>query len=272
MRYLFTSPGGIVMKFYRVKAVAVRHLYEVRRNPSHLTNMLYWPVMNIVVWGFFTIYLAHRGTPSLVSSLLAAVILWGLFNSFQRDMAVGFLDELWSRNLLNLFGSPLSVTEYVAGLLSVNLIKACIGTVLEAMVALLCYHFNIFPMAVAFVPFVFNLVLFGLAIGIAVTGLIFRYTTKFQVLAWGFAGLLMPLSCVFYPLKSLPVFLSPVAWMLPTTHSFEGMRQALAGGGFSRQHFQWGIALDVAYFLLSVLAFRYLFESARSRGLLVKME
>jgi ABC-2 type transport system permease protein len=260
------------MKLYRIRAVILRHLYEVRRNPSHLTNMIYWPVMNIVVWGFFTIYLAHRGTPGLVSSLLAAVILWGLFNSFQRDMAVGFLDELWSRNLVNLFGSPLSVTEYVTALMSVNLIKASVGMVLEALIAWLCYHFNIFPMGLTFVPFIFNLVLFGLALGVAVTGLIFRYTTKFQVLAWGFAGLLMPLSCVFYPLRSLPGFLSPLAWILPTTHSFEGMRQAIAGGRFSMVHFRWGIVLNVGYFILSALFFRRMFESARSRGLLVKME
>lgn len=262
------------MKLHRIRAVILRHLYELRRNPSHLTNMLYWPVMNIVVWGFFTFYLAHRGgaQSAIVSSLLGAVILWGLFNAFQRDMAVGFLDELWSKNLVNLFGSPLSVSEYITGLITVSLVKAMIGMAAESLIALLWYGYNIFPMLLTFVPFIFNLVLFGLAVGIAVTGLIFRYTTRFQVLAWGFAGLLMPFSCVFYPLKSLPNFLHPVAWILPTTHSFEGMRQAIAGQGFSVAHFQWGLALNVGYFLLSALFFRWMFESARSRGLLVKME
>lgn len=262
------------MKLYRIRAVMLRHLYELRRNPNHLTNMIYWPVMNILVWGFFTFYLAHRGTaqPGIVSALLGAVILWGLFNAFQRDMAVGFLDELWSKNLVNLFASPLGVSEYITGLITVNLGKALLGMAVESLIALLCYHYNIFPMLLAFVPFIFNLVLFGLAIGVAVTGLIFRYTTRFQVLAWGFAGLLMPFSCVFYPLKSLPEFLHPVAWMLPTTHSFEGMRQAIAGGGFASAHFQWGLALNVGYFVLAVLFFRWMFESARSMGLLVKME
>jgi ABC-2 type transport system permease protein len=262
------------MKLHRINAVILRHLYELRRNPSHLTNMVYWPVMNIVLWGFFTIYLARRGTaqPTLVSGLLGAVILWGLFNAFQRDMAVGFLDELWSRNLLNLFGSPLSVSEYITGLVTVNLIKALIGMALESFIAWLCYRFNIFPWLFALIPFVFNLVLFGLAIGVAVTGLIFRYSTRFQVLAWGLAGFLMPFSCVFYPLSSLPGFLQPLAWALPTTHSFEGMRMVVAGDGFSRMHFIWGLTLDCAYLLLAALFFGWMFESARSRGLLVKME
>jgi ABC-2 type transport system permease protein len=170
------------MKLHPVRAVIRRHLYEIRRNLGHLSNILYWPVMNIVVWGFFTIYLRHRGTPGVFASLLAAVILWGLFQSFQPDIGFGFLDELWSRNLINLFGLPLSITEYLAGLLSVNLIKAFIGTILEALIAWLCDHFNIFAMALPFVPFIFNLVLFGLAAGIVTTGLILRCTTKFQVL------------------------------------------------------------------------------------------
>ncbi len=262
------------MNINRIKAVILRHIYEVRRNPNHLTNMIYWPVMNIMVWGFFTLYLAHRDNlqSGIIGSLLGAVILWGLFNAFQRDMAVGFLEELWSRNLVNLFASPLSVSEYLTALISINLVKALIGVAAESVIAWLCYRFNIFPMLLALVPFIFNLALFGLAIGIAVTGLIFRYTTRFQVLAWGFAGLLMPFSCVFYPLKSLPAFLHPVAILLPTTHCFEGMREAITHQQFSTAHFQWGLALDIGYFVLSVLFFRWMFELARSRGLLVKME
>ncbi len=236
--------------------------------------MIYWPVMNIMVWGFFTLYLARHDSvqTGIVSSLLGAVILWGLFNAFQRDMAVGFLEELWSRNLVNLFASPLSVSEYLTALISVNLVKAIIGVTAESLIAWLCYRFNIFPLLLAFVPFIFNLTLFGLAIGIAVTGLIFRYTTRFQVLAWGFAGLLMPFSCVFYPLRSLPNFLHPVALLLPTTHCFEGMRQAITSQQFSAGHFAWGLGLNIGYFLLSVLFFRWMFDLARSRGLLVKME
>jgi ABC-2 type transport system permease protein len=262
------------MKLHRVRAVVLRHLYELRRNPSHLTNVVYWPVMNIMVWGFFTLYLAHRGGTQvgIVGSLLGAVILWGLFNAFQRDMAMGFLDELWSRNLVNLFASPLSISEYITGLITVNLFKVTIGMAVESVIAWLCYRYNIFPTLLALLPFILNLVLFALAVGIAVTGLIFRYTTRFQVLAWGFAGLLMPFSCVFYPLNSLPNFLHPVAWILPTTHSFEGMRQVIAGQGFSTSHFQWGFALNLGYFVLAALFFRWMFASARSLGLLVKME
>lgn len=262
------------MKPYRISAVILRHTYEVYHNANHLTYMVYWPVVNIAVWGFFTLYLRHgdRLQPGAISCLLGAVILWGLFNAFQRDMAVGFLEELWARNLVSLFASPLSVSEYVTGLIIVTYAKAMVGLTVEALIAWMFYHYNIFPAMPTLMPFIFNLVLFALTMGIVITGLIFRYTTKFQAMAWSFAGLLMPLSCVFYPLSSLPGFLRPMASILPTTHSFEGMREAIASGGFSALHFKWGLELNLVYFAFAVVFFRWMFEAARARGLLVKME
>lgn len=262
------------MKLYRIKFVVLRHIYEVRRNGNHITYMMYWPVVNILVWGFFTLYLRHGDhlQPGILSCLLGAVILWGLFNAFQRDMAVGFLEELWSRNLVSLFASPLSVSEYVIGLIVVTLAKALIGLSMGALIAWLFYHYDIFPTLPILFPFILNLALFALTVGIAVTGLIFRYTTSFQAMAWSFAGILMPLSCVFYPLSSLPSFLRTIASLLPTTQSFEGMREVIERGVFSALHFRFGLELNMIYFVLALAFFRWMFESARSRGLLVKME
>jgi ABC-2 type transport system permease protein len=268
------SRKGKRMKPHRIKAVMLRHTYEARRNMDRVIDMVYWPVLDIIVWGFFTIYLGRGGhlQPGLVSFMLGAIILWGLFFGFQRDMAVGFLDELWSRNLVNLFSTPLSVSEYMTGLIAVNVAKAMVGMTSAALIAWVFYAFDIFPKLLSFLPFMLNLILFALALGIIITGLIFRYTTKIQGLAWSFAGLLMPMSCVLYPMKSLPRYLRPIAWMLPTTHSFEGMRQVLAGGGYSARDFGWGLALNAMYFIFAIVFFRWIFESARSRGLLVKLE
>ncbi|HVN64294.1 MAG TPA: hypothetical protein VMT58_06635, partial [Candidatus Binataceae bacterium] len=110
----------MAMKLHRIRAVILRHLYEAWRNWDRITDTLYWPVMNIIVWGFFTLYFSrvNRLTPSVVSFLFGGAILWGMFSAFQRDMSVGFLSELWSRNLVNLFGTPLSVSEYMTGLIA----------------------------------------------------------------------------------------------------------------------------------------------------------
>jgi ABC-2 type transport system permease protein len=262
------------MRRHRVEAIILRHLYELRHNTNHLINTVYFPVVNVVMWGFLTIYLTNqqRLQPGLISALLGGIVLWGFFNGFQRDMGQAFLEEFWTRNHINLFTSPLNVGEYVSALISVNLVKAMIGLTLESVIALLCYHFNIFPLLIEFLPFIAVLMFFGLAIGIVIISLILRYASKLEGLAWSFAGLLMPFSCVFYPLKTLPVSLRPLALALPTTHSFEGMRQLMEGRGFSMLDFQWGLALNIVYMALAMLFFRRMFESARSRGLLIKME
>lgn len=262
------------MKTHRILAVIERHCYETRRNFDRVSDMVYWPVLDIIVWGFFTIYLARGNQlqPGVVTFLLGAVILWGIFFAFQRDMAVGFLDELWARNLINLFSTPLTVGEYMTGLILVNVLKVLIGFTAASLVAWCAYSFNIFPLIWKFLPFIANLVVFALTLGIVITGMIFRYTTRIQALAYSFAGLLNPVSCVLYPIASLPRYLRGIAWMLPTTHSFEGMRAILAGKGFSPLHFWWGAGLNVVYMAIGIGFFRWIFEAARRRGLLVKQE
>jgi ABC-2 type transport system permease protein len=260
------------MNASRIAAVVVRHGYEFRRNVNQIANMLYLPAMNVVLWGFFTIYLrqGQQLKPSVVSCLLGAIILWGLFNTFQREMATGFLEELWSQNLVNLFGSPLSVAEYAVGLVAANLLKVTAGFLATSLIAVAFYRYNIFAALPALLPFVFNLTLFGLTLGIVIIALIVRYTTKIQAVAWSLAGLLMPFSCVLYPLTALPPWLRPLASLLPTTRSFEGMRQVISSDTLSASDFTWGLGLNVAYTFLSIVFLRRMFESARARGLLVK--
>ena len=262
------------MMLRRVAAVLLRHAYETRHNLDRLTDAIYWPVLDVIMWVFFTSYLRQgdRLHASATNILLGGLILWGLFRSFQRDLAVGFLAEIWSRNIVNLFASPLTVTEYIVGLVVVNFIKAAIGMLCAIGVARLGWSGSLLNALPSMLPFIAILVLFALAVGVAVTGLIFRYTTRVQTLAYGIAGLLMPLSCVFYPVAALPGMLRPLALALPTTHAFEGMRQILSGGGVSMLHLWSGLGLTGIYFTLAVKSFRTVYEAARRRGHLVKLD
>jgi ABC-2 type transport system permease protein len=128
------------------------------------------------------------------------------------------------------------------------------------------------PFLLPLVPFIAMLVLFAISIGIFITGLICRYTTSMQTLAWSITGLLMPLSCIFYPVSSLPRALRPIALALPSTQAFEGMRQAMSGGGLSQTNLIAGFALDAVYAVVAIALFQLLFSAARARGLLVKMQ
>ena len=154
-----------------------------------------------------------------------------------------------------------------------TLAKAMVGLIVESLIAWLFYHYNIFPMLPELIPFILNLALFALTMGIVVTGLIFRYTTKFQAMAWSFAGILMPLSCVFYPLSSLPVLPAPdwPRYSQLLTHS-KVCGRLLKEAAFRHRISNRGLELNVIYFIFAVVFFRWMFEAARSRGLLVKME
>ena len=240
------------MRRHRIEAVILRHMYELRHNTNHLINMVYFPVVNIIMWGFLTIYLTNhqRLQPGLISSLLGGVVLWGFFYGFQRDMAQGFLGRVLDAKS----HQPVQLAAERSGIY----FRSDLGELdqsldwigLESVIALLCYHFNIFPLLIEFVPFIAVLMFFGFSIGVVITSLIVRYGSKLEGLAWSFAGVLMPFSCVFYPLNTLPAFLRPLALALPTTHSFEGMRQVLAGRGFSMSDLQWGVAWISLYMAL----------------------
>jgi ABC-2 type transport system permease protein len=262
------------MKLHRIAAVVERHAYEARRNLERVTDAVYWPVIDIIVWGFFSLYLLQRNglRPPPIGVLLGAAVFWGMFRAFQRDIAMGFLTDMWSHNLVGLFSSPLTVVEYIAGLLIIDLLKAITGTCLAGLVALVLYGYNVFGLLPAFLPFAAVLVLFGLAVGILVAGLIFRYTTRIQSFAWSVTGLVMPVSCVFYPLSALPRPMRLVALSFPTTYAFEGMRQIIAGGKLSVAHLAAAVALDAAYLGIAIVLFVRLFRAARARGLLVKLE
>ncbi len=262
------------MKACRISAVILRHLYEARRNFDRWFDVIYWPILDVIVWGFITIYLSKRTGLgfNLTSFLLGAVILWTVFYMFMRDIAIGFLDEVWSKNLINLFSSPLMVWEYIIGLLAVNLVKVIISTAFASLIALLIYKFNIFSLSFLLLPYLLNILVFAAALGFFVTGLILRYTTRVQALSWSFAGIIQPISAVFYPVSVLPPLLQKIAWLLPTTYSFEAMRQIFSGNGFSVSHFWYGLALNGIYLLISVFVFKKIFEKARQRGLLVKLE
>jgi ABC-2 type transport system permease protein len=262
------------MKINRIAAVIQRQWYEARRNLDRVMDMLYWPVLDVFVWGFLTVYLARSSQlrPGLITFLLGSAILWGVFRAFQRDMTIGVLSDLWSRNLGNIFSTPLTISEYMTALVAVNLLKTLIGTTVAAAIALAFYSYNVFRILPQLLPSVFNLIVFGSVVGLAITALIFRFSTRIQALTWSFTGFLMPISCVFYPLASLPKFLQPFAWALPSTHAFEGMRAVIAGSGISLANFGWGLLLNAFYLVCAGAFFRWMFERSRSLGLLIRQE
>src|SRR3989304_436781 len=173
------------MKPYRIFAIVMRHLYLYKRSLSRLMEIFYWPLLDLLVWGFITLYLDQfKGTlPNFLAFFLGALILWDILYRSQQGISISFLEEVWSRNLLNLFISPLRPGEFLIATMLISVFKLLSAALVTVILAWLMYSFNIFLIGLALIPFVLNLILLGWAIGILTTTLILRYGQKAVITA-----------------------------------------------------------------------------------------
>lgn len=233
----------------------------------------YWPLLDLLVWGFITVYLQQykEGLPSFVTFLIGALILWDMLFRSQQGISISFLEEMWSRNLMNLFVTPLRPGEFIISTMIISMLKLIIASVVTVSLAWVIYSFNVFTIGISLVPFVISLAVMGWAIGILTISIILRYGQKAEVLAWGLAFLFQPISAVFYPVDVLPDFLQVIARFVPASHIFEGMREVIKTGRFPVEELIWAAGLDVVYLIGSILFFYYMFRSVKIKGLLLHL-
>lgn len=262
------------MKFHRIWAVVMRQLYLYKRSLPRLMEILYWPLLDLVLWGFISVYLARfqSGLPHFVAFFLGALILWDILFRSQLGVSVSFLEDIWARNFLNLFVSPLRPGEYLVALMLVSAFKIVLAGAFMSILAWLFYSFNIFLIGVSLIPFVVNLVALGWAIGIFTTSLILRFGQQAEILAWGIAILFQPVSAVFYPVSVLPPFLRVAARYVPSSYVFEGMREVVANGGrVPVGKLLWATGLNAAYLAAACLVFFAMFRAVKRKGLLARI-
>ena len=263
------------MSILRIKAVILQSLYNLKHSLEDIVETFFWPFIDVVLWGFITVYLTglQRGRGSdVVVFLLGGLILWNIVYRAQQDIGFAFLRNVWSRNILNLFSSPLSPWEFMFATMALGLVKILLTLAVVSLAAFAFYSFNIFSLGFYFLPFFVSLILFAWAVGIFITGLIIRFGMRIQAFVWSLVFLIYPISAVFYPVEVLPPFLQKVALLLPTAHIFEGMREVLATGTLSGSNLIWAFSLDIVYMLLAAWFFVIMFEKAREKGKLAKAE
>ncbi|MDC8011959.1 ABC transporter permease [Tahibacter sp. BL] len=260
------------MNLTRVGAIVVRQFYLMRSSPTRVVPLFAWVAIDIVLWGFIARYLdgATKGGPNFVTSLLGAVLLWDFFTRIMHGLITAFLEDVWSRNFLNVFATPLTITEYVAGLVVTSVLTSLVGLV--AMLALAGGVFGL-PFATygaAFVPFISILFLFGIALGIFASACVLRFGPAAEWLAWPLPALLSPFAAVFYPLSVLPSWMQWIAHAMPPAYAFENMRAIVAGNAASPGGLAIGLALAVGYIALAFAFFVRIHKSAVRSGLLAR--
>ncbi len=258
----------------RVWGLAYRHLALYRRSWPRLIELMYWPILQMVVWGFVTAYLAgvQNNTAGIaVGMLLGGVLLWEVALRSQMGFSISFLEEIWSRNLGHVFVSPLRPRELVAGLACMSVVRVLVGVLPAAGLAWALYAFGIWRMGPVVVGFFAALLVMGWAVALGVTSLILRYGAGAEALAWSVLFGITPFAAVFYPVGVLPAWLQPVALALPAAHVFEGMRAALLEGRIAWGHLAWAFALDAAWIAGMAWVFMRQLRAARVRGALLSI-
>ncbi len=257
----------------RVWAMLLRYLYILRSSWPRTLELLYWPTLQMLIWGFMSQFFYQNSTyvARAFGVLLAAVMLWDLLFRSQLGLSISFLEEMWARNLGQLFVSPLRPYEWLISLLAMSVIRVTIGIVPAALLAIPLYHYSIFDMGLPLVAFVVALMVMGWALGLAICGGILQHGMGAESLAWTVIFALAPLSCVYYPVTTLPSWLQPVAWALPSTHIFEGMRAVLFEHTFQMNSWLVALALDAVYLAAGAAIFALSFRNARRRGALMQM-
>jgi ABC-2 type transport system permease protein len=261
------------MNLQRVGVLVLRYVFVYRRSPIRLIEVIFWPSMALLVWGFVTTFIqrsAQGDLPRFITFLIGALICWDILFRSQQGVALSFLEDIWARNLLNVFCAPVRLREYVLAMFLFGLLRVSVTLLFLSFLAWLIYHFNFFSLGFALIPFIANLLILGLTIGIITIAIILRYGHGAEPFAWALPFVLQPFSAVFYPVSVLPEAMQKVAWAIPCTYVFEGMRQVIRSGTIPWDNLVWAVALNLTYLVAAMWLLLHVFNLARDRGLLGK--
>ena len=257
----------------RTTAMVLRYWYLLRSSWPRLLELVYWPTVQMLMWGFLQLYLDEQSgfVAGAGGVLIGSVLLWDILFRGQLGFSISFLEEMWARNIGNLMMSPLRPGEFLAALMAMSVIRLAIGMVPVTLMAYAFFDFNLWSLGLVLVAFFLNLILTSWSIGIAVSGLVLRHGLGAETLAWSIAFLLLPLTCVYYPVSVLPAWLQTISWLLPPTYVFEGMRGVLIDGVFRVDLMAWALGLNALYMALAIAIFVRLFNQARRVGSLLSL-
>jgi ABC-2 type transport system permease protein len=257
------------MKFHRVYAITLRYMYLFRHSFDRLSDAFYWPTIDLLLWGLTSSFLKTYApdAPFLMLMIVSGILLWIVVWRAQYEVTVNLLEDLWNKNLINIFVSPLSFNEWVSSFLVIGIIKGILSIAFSSVVAYILYRVEILTLGLHILPFIWLLILTGWAVGFFVAGLILRYGTRVQTFAWTLVAILMPFSAIYYPLSVLPQWAQHIAGFIPTSYIFEGAREVIQTGSINPQKLYISLGLNLIYLTSSFIFLRRSFKKILEKGL-----
>jgi ABC-2 type transport system permease protein len=258
------------MKFHRIWGVFLRYFYNLIHTYDRLSDMFFWPFIDLLLWGLTSRYLISSGSTSntLILALLGGIMLWIFPWRGQYEITVSLLEDLWNRNLTNLFATPIHFSEWIVTVMLIGIFKSTISFVFASVIALVLYATNIYTFGLMLLPWALLLITFGWVFGFLIASIILRYGTKIQTLAWMSIAIISPFAGVFYPISVLPSWAQVVSHWVPVSYVFESMRSIIAGGSVSVTALIWPFVLCLIYLTLALVMLYHSYKAILKRGLI----
>ena len=260
------------MRIRRTAALILRQYYLLRNSPARVLSLFAWVAVDIVLWGFISRYLdaVSRSGLDFVPTLLGAVLLWDFFARVMFGVTMAFLEDVWVHNFLNLFASPLSLREYLAGLVLSSVGTSVVGLLAMLLLATAVFRLSFVAYGAPVLLFLLVLFLFGIALGILGSALVLRFGPSSEWLVWPIPAVVTPFAAVFYPVTTLPPWMQHLSRLLPPSYVFEGLRAIVAGRPYAGTAIWWSAVLAVSYIVLASWVFARIHRGAVRSGLLAR--
>lgn len=229
-----------------------------------------WSILDITLWGFVSMYVSRITESNFFLILLGGIVLWEFLNRIMNNIAVAFFEDVWSRNFLNVFASPLTMVEYILGIITASIGMTVFGYSVILIFTMLAFGFSVAVYGLMLVPFIFVLFLSGVALGIVGIALVLRYGPSIEWFIWPLPAVVVPFVGVFYPINTLPLWMQYVSQILPPTYVFEGMRSIAAGETFPVSSLTVSIALGCLSIALAYAFFVSVYRRAIRTGLIAR--
>lgn len=243
------------MRINRIYAIVLRNLYTFWHNYDRWFDAFYWASMDLLLWGLATTYMTHLSPAfaKITIVIVSGITFWYIVTRSQYETNVALLEDIWTKNLINIFVSPLKFSEWIIGVIIIGVIKA-IGTFIVAMgVALLLYKINVMSYGLWLPVFIVLLLMTGWWVSFFITSAILRFGSKIQTFAWTLVALLAPFSGIYYPISVLPKWAQTISYFLPTTYVFTSIRQLITTGKFDSMNIFISFSLNILYISIGIV-------------------
>ncbi len=261
------------MSFTRIYGLFLRHFFLITRSFPRVLDLIYWPTIQITLWGFISNFFATHTTyyNNAVGVILTCAILYDFLFRTSIGFNMLFLEEIWSRNFTNLFIAPIKIGEILTSLVITALIRALIGLIPAILLTSPLFGISILDLGIFLFLLFLSLYIFGITLGVLVSSGLLRYGPSFENIAWSTMFLLAPFGCIYYPIEILPEVFQKIAYILPLVYIFEEARNILINQSIDLNNIYNAFILNVIYFVLSIVLFYYSFSVAKKKGTLINM-